>query len=125
MNRKSQPQNRRGAALIIVVVLLACLAVVASTVLPQMLRDRHENRLELVRTQSRQLLNDALRNAEVKRNADPEFTGATLTLGPDSQPFPGTFQVTTRLENDTFDAEIEYRNKQGKLLYTVNRQPQP
>ena len=119
------PPNRRGATLIITLVLLACLAIVAGVVLPQILRDRQESRMELVRTQSRQLLDDALRNAEVKRNIDPEFSGETFVLGPDSQPFPGTFQVTTRFENDAFIAEVEYRSEQGQIIYTVNRQPRP
>ena len=118
-------QNRRGAALLIVIVLLALLAIVAGTVLPQMLRDRQESRKDLLRTQSRQLLDDALRNAEVKRKADPAFSGETLTFGPDSQPFPGTFQVTTRIEDDVFAAEVEYRTEKGKSLYTFQRKSEP
>jgi len=117
--------NRRGAALIIVLVLMACLAIVAGVALPQMFRDQQESRMELIRTQSRQLLDDALRNAEAKRNVDSEFSGEALTLGPDSQPFSGTFQVTTRLENDAFVGEVEYRDREGKIVFTVNRQSQP
>jgi len=119
------PPNRRGATLIITLVLLACLAIVAGVVLPQILRDRQESRMELVRTQSQQLLDDALRIASAKRNVDPEFVGETFVLESDSQPFPGTFQVTTRIENETFVAEVEYRNEQGQIIYTVNRQPRP
>jgi len=113
--------TRRGAALIIVIVLLACLAIVAGVVLPQILRERHESRQDLIRVQSRQLLDDALRNAEAKRSTDPEFAGETLTLGKDQQPFPGTFQVTTKFINDAFTGEVEYRNKEGKMIYVVNR----
>ena len=117
--------NRRGAALIIVLVLMACLAIVAGVALPQMFRDQQESRMELIRTQSRQLLDDALRIAEAKRSVDSEFSGEVLTLGPDSQPFSGTFQVTTRLENDAFAGEVEYRDREGKIVFTVNRQSQP
>ena len=124
MKYKHAP-NRRGAALIIVLVLLACLAMVAGAVLPQMLRDRSAVRQELVRTQSRQLLADALHNAEAKRNADPEFAGSEFSLGPDQQPFSGTFYVTTKLENDVFTAEVEYRNKDGQTVYAINQPSQP
>ena len=114
--------NRLGAALIIVIVLLACLAIVAGAVLPQILRERHESRQDLIRVQSRQLLDDALRNAEMKRSADPEFAGEMRTLGKDQQPFPGVFQVTTKFVNDAFAGEVEYRNKEGKIIFVVNRQ---
>jgi len=117
--------NRRGAALIIVLVLMACLAIVAGVALPQMFRDQQESRKELIRTQSRQLLDDALRNAEAKRRVDSEFSGEALILGPDSQPFSGTFQVTTRFANDAFAGEVEYRDREGKIAFTVNRQSQP
>ena len=124
MRDKPTP-NRRGAALIIALVLMACLAIVAGVVLPQMFRDQQESRKELIRTQSRQLLDDALRNAEAKRSIDSEFSGEALTLGPDSQPFSGTFQVTTRFANDAFAGEVEYRDREGKIIFTVNRQSQP
>jgi len=117
----NNPKNRRGAALIIAMVLLACLAIVAGVVLPQMLRDRQETRLELVRVQSRQLLDDALRSAEAKRNSDPNFAGAILSLGPDQQPFDGTFLVTTKYQDDRFNAEVEYRNEKGEVIYAVNK----
>jgi len=113
--------TRRGAALIIVIVLLACLAIVAGAVLPQILRERQESRQDLIRVQSRQLLEDALRHAETKRSADPEFTGETLLLDPDQQPFPGTFQVTTEFVDESFAAAVEYRNKEGKIIYVMNR----
>jgi len=115
------PQPHRGAALIIVIVLLACLAIVAGAVLPQMLRDRLEARQDLIRTQSRQLLDDALRNAEAKRSADPEFAGETLVLDSESQPFPGLFQVTTKFAHDAFIGDVEYRNKEGKIMFALNR----
>jgi len=121
MYRNRQNSSRRGAALIITLVLLACLAMVAGTVLPQILRDRQESQMALVRTQSHQLLDDALRNAEAKRHNEPEFAGATFTLGPDSQPFPGTFQVATQVENDAFIAKVEYRNEQGTIIYVASR----
>ena len=120
-NMTYNPQNRRGAALIIVIGLLACLAIVSGAVLPQILRDRYETRQELVRIQSRQLLGDALRYAEAKRIADPDFAGATLTLGPDSQPFPGTFQVTTKFVDEAFIAEVEYLDEHGKKVFIENR----
>ena len=113
--------NRRGAVLIVALVLLAVLGIVAGVALPQILRDRQENRKALVRIQSQQLLDDALRNAEAKRRSDSAFSGETLTLGPEHQPFPGTFQVTTRLEDDAFTGEVEYRNEEGKILYTTQR----
>ena len=124
MKDKYSP-NRRGAALIAALVLLTVLGIVAGMVLPQLLRDRQEARLELIRVQSRQLLDDALCNATAKRQADSEFSGETLTLGPDTQPFPGTFQVATRLENDIFAGEVEYRDQAGKIIFTTNRHPQP
>lgn len=113
--------NRRGAALIIALVLLAILGIVAGVVLPQVIRAKHEMWLDSVRTQSRQLLDDALRNADVKRQSESAFSGETLTLGSDVQPFSGTFQVTTRLENDVFAANVEYRDEQGKLIYSTER----
>ena len=119
-NLKSQPA-RRGAALIMTIVLLTCLAVVAGVVLPQILRDRREARMELLRIQSRQLLDDVFRNTEAKRHAEPEFAGSTLTLGPDRQPFPGTFEVTTRVENESLTAEVEYQNEQGTTIYRLKR----
>lgn len=116
------PQSRRGAALLVVIVLLACLAMVAGTVLPQILRERYETRMELVRVQSRQLHDDSLYAAEAKRIVDPGFSGGTLTLGPDIQPFPGTFQVTTEFVDDVFTADVEYRDKNGKTIYVMSRQ---
>ena len=116
-----KPPNRRGAALIIALVLLTVLGMVAGVVLTQILRDRRESQQELVRIQSRQLLDDALRNAEAKRQSDSAFSGETLTLGPDHQPFLGTFQLTTRLEEDAFTGVVEYHNKEGKTLYTTQR----
>jgi type II secretory pathway component PulK len=110
-------RNRRGAALIVALVLLTVLGIVTGTVLPRILQDRQEARKDLVRTQSRQLLDDAIRSAESKRQSDSSFSGETLTLDSDSQPFGGTFQVTTRLEADTFVAEIEYRSEAGKVIY--------
>ena len=107
----SHTHQRRGAALIIAVVLLAILGIVAGIVVPQIVRDRQNARLDLLRTQAQQLLDDALRNAEGKRESNPEFAGETLTLGPDVQPFPGTFRITTRLENDAFSAEVEYHDE--------------
>jgi type II secretory pathway pseudopilin PulG len=115
-------QPRRGAALIITLVLLTLIGVVASMTLPQILRDRQEARMELLRTQSRQLLDDALRNAEAKRQSDSEFSGETFTLGPDHQPFPGTFLITTKYQDDRFNAEVEYRHEKGTILYTAQRQ---
>jgi len=111
--------NRRGAALLVAIVLLALLSIVAGAMLPQILRARQENRMALLHTQTRQLLDDALRNVEAKRKAEPEFSGEILTLGSDCQPFPGTFQVTTQVENDTFAAKVEYRSEKGKLVYTM------
>jgi len=117
-------QPRRGAALIIAIVLLACIGVVAGTVLPQMLRDRQETRTELIRQQARQLLDDTLRSAEVQRRSDAEFSGETFSLGPEHQPFDGTFQITTKYQEDRFNAEVEYRDKNGKLIYATQRGPQ-
>ncbi|MCL2710754.1 MAG: hypothetical protein FWE95_07725 [Planctomycetaceae bacterium] len=111
----------RGAALIIVIVLLACLALVAGAVLPQILRERHESRQDLIRVQSRQLLDDALHNAEAKRRADPEFSGVTFVLDSENQPFSGVFQVTTTFVNEAFTGKVEYQNKEGKIIYAVNR----
>jgi type II secretory pathway pseudopilin PulG len=116
--------KRRGAALIIALVLLAFLGIVTGTVLTQIIRDRQEARTELIRIQSQQLLRDALRIAEAKRQSDPVFSGETWTLGPDCQPFPGTFQVATRLENNALVVEVEYRNAQEKLLYTTKKESQ-
>ena len=113
--------NRCGAALIIVIALLACLAIVAGAVLPQILRERYETRLELIRVQSRQLLGDSLRSAEARRKAEVEFSGAEFSLGPDLQPFDGTFYVSTKFVNDAFTAEVEYRNKEGKTVYVAKK----
>jgi len=124
MTYKNTP-TRRGAVLIVTLVLLALLAIVASVVLPQILRDRQDSRQELARVQSRQLLDDALRNAEAKREANPEFFGEMFVLDPNHQPFPGTFLITTEFVDDAFTAEVEYRNKEGKTIYTINRQSQP
>ena len=115
------PQSRRGAALIVAIVLLAVLGIIAGLTLPQIIRDRYEARIDLIRIQSRQLLDDALRIAEAKRTADPEFSGETLTLTPDQQPFAGTFKVTTRYENDTFVGEVEYRDENDKVLMIQSR----
>ena len=123
--KHTSSENRSGAALIIVLVLLACLAVVAGAVLPQMLRDRHVARQELIRVQTRQLFDDALRNAEAKRNTDPEFAGTEFSLGPDQQPFSGTFYVMTKFENGAFTAEVEYRDKDGQIIYAINQPSQP
>ena len=120
MYKNSQkPPNRCGAALIIALVLLTVLGVVAGAVLPQILRDRQEIRQKLVRIQCHQLLGDAICHAEAKRQSDSAFSGGTWTLGPDVHPFPGTFSVTTRYENDALTAEVEYRNEEGKTIYTV------
>jgi len=117
MKKRSQNiQARRGAALIIAIVLLAVLGIVAGMTLPQIIRDRQESRMDLLRAQSRLLLDDALRSAETKREADPEFFGETLTLTPDQQPFAGTFQVTTLYENDAFVGIVEYYDKNGKRI---------
>jgi len=107
--------QRRGAALIIAIVLLAVLGIVAGIVVPQIVRDRQKTRLDLLRTQTRQLLDDALRHAERKREGDSEFTGETWTLGPDVQPFSGSFRITTRFENDAFVAEVEYRDEDERI----------
>ena len=114
-------QTRRGAALLVAIVLLAVLGLVAATTLPQLLRDRQESRMSLVREQAERLRDDALRKSEVQRESDSEFSGETLELGPDQQPFPGTFQVTTTFQNDRFVAEVEYRNNKGKTLYFSSR----
>ena len=119
MNTTNQP--RRGAALIIALVLLAVLGVIASTVLTQMLRDRQEARMDLIRRQAALLCDDALRMSEKHRAANSEFSGKTITLGSDQQPFPGTFRITTQYqnENDRFAVEVEYRNEKGKLMHTA------
>ena len=107
---------RRGAALIIAIVLLSILGIVAGIMLPQILRARQESQLDLLRIQARQLLDDALRNAGVKRAEDPDFSGETLTFGPDCQPFFGTFQVIIWLEDDVFVAEVEFHDEQDRRL---------
>ena len=104
---KHNRRKRRGAALIVALVLLAVLGIIAGAALQQILRDRQATQQELVRTQSRQLLDDALRNVEAKRKLEPTFSGETLTLDSGCQPFPGQFQVTTRHENDTFVGTVE------------------
>jgi type II secretory pathway component PulK len=119
MHKTQQP--RRGAALIIALVLLAVLATIASTVLIQILRDRQELRQDLLRQQVGRLLDDAIRNAEVRREADSEFSGETITLTPDQHPFDGTFRVTTQYENDRFVAVVEYRNEKGKMINVVRQ----
>ena len=112
---------RRGAALIVAIALLAVLGIIAGMTLPQIYRDRQEARQELLRIQSQQLLDDALRIAEAKREVDAEFSGETLTLTSDQQPFPGTFRVTTRYANDAFGGEVEYRDENGRVLVTRSR----
>ena len=117
---RTQPP-RRGAALIIALVLLVVIVAVASVTLPQILRDRQELRLELVRGQAQWLLDDALRHADAKRRIDSEFSGETMTLGPDHQPFDGIFLVTTQYKDERFHAEVEYRDRKGKTLYRADR----
>ena len=114
-------RNRRGAALIIALVLIAVIGVITSTVLAQMLRDRREARLELIRQQAALLCHDALRRAKVQRESDTGFSGETITLGSDHQPFPGTFRITTQYQNvaDHFSVEVEYRNEKDKIMFTV------
>jgi len=114
-------QDRRGAALIIALVLLAFLGIIAGTVLPRIYQDRQESRKELLRIQSRQLLDDAFRNAEVKRQADSDFSGETFSLGTDQQPFAYTFLVTTRCQDDNVSATVECRNKEGITIYSIHR----
>jgi len=114
--------KRRGAALIVALVLIAFLGIVAGTLLPQILRDRQESRQDLLRVQSQQLLEDALHRAEEKRKSEPAFSGETLTLGPDRQPYPGTFQISIRLDDDSFVAHVEYHNAKGKMVYTTQRE---
>jgi len=122
MHRNSHcSSNRCGAALIVALVLLALLGIVAGIVLPQILRARHEAQWDLVRAQSRLLFDDALRGAEARRSVDPEFSGETLTLGPDQQPFSGTFLVMTRLENDAFFVEVEYREGKDRVRVQERR----
>jgi type II secretory pathway component PulK len=117
----STSPNRRGAALVVALVLIAFIGIVASTTLPQILRDRQEARMELVRQQAQRLSDDALHKAEAKRQTDSGFSGETITLGPDQQPFLGTFQVTTNYRNDRFETKIEYRNEKGKTLYSTGK----
>lgn len=112
---------RRGAVLMIVLVLLAFIGIITSTLVPQMLHDRQDARMELVRRQARQLSSDAIRNAETQRRSNSGFSGETLTLGPNEQPFPGTFRLTTKYENDRFNAEVEYRDENEKLLYATDQ----
>ena len=121
MNKNNR--NRSGAALIIALVLLAVIGVIASTVLAQMLRDRQETRLDLICRQADLLLDDALRIAERQREADSEFTGKTITIGSDQQPFPGTFRITTQYQSeiDRFAVEVEYSNEKGKLIHVAKR----
>ncbi|MDR0328135.1 MAG: hypothetical protein LBI05_07570 [Planctomycetaceae bacterium] len=116
MEKNNRPQSRRGAALIIALVLLAVIATVASIVLTQILRDRLEQRTGLIRRQTALLLDDALRNAEVRRAFDSQFFGETVTFVPDRQPFSGTFQVTTHYRDGNFIAEVEYHNEKGTLI---------
>ena len=115
-------QPRRGAALIIALVLLFVIGAIASTVLVQILRDRQEARLDLIRQQAVLLCGDALRIAEVKREADPEFSGYAIILGPDQQPFPGIFRITTQYQSDRLVAEVEYRNEKDKVMCVVKRE---
>jgi len=117
---------RRGAALLIALVLLAFIGAIASITLPQLLRDRQDIRMELVRQQTQWLLDDALRRAEAKRRSDSEFSGDTVSLGSGSlgsghQPFEGSFQVTTTYNNDRFHAEVEYSDSKGKTRHRAER----
>ena len=109
----------RGAALIIVLVLLSILGIVAGAALPQIIRNRQAIRMDLLRTQSHQLFADAIRCAEAKRESEPTFSGETFVVGSDIQPFPGSFHVATRLENDAFVAEVEYRNTSRTTIYNA------
>ena len=109
--------RRRGAALIIALVLLAVIAIIASTALTQIVRNRQEVQRNLIRQQADLLLRDALRTAEVQRQTDIEFSGETITLPSEQQPFGGTYQVTTQYQNDRFTADVEYRNQQDKVIY--------
>jgi len=115
--------HRRGAALIVALVLLTVFGLIAGMVLPQIVRSRQAMRMDLVRIQSRQLLDDALRRAEVQRESDPEFSGETLTLGREAQPFPGTFQVTTRLVENSFAGEVVYRDGSDRTLLHFSHEP--
>ena len=105
----------------VTLVLLTFIGIVASAALPQMLRDRQEARMGLVREQAERLLDDMLRKAEAQRKTDSDFSGETIILGPDRQPFPDTFHVTTKYQGDGFTAEVEYRNSKGKTLYFSRR----
>jgi len=115
MHKNQLPRN--GAALIIALVLLAVIATVSSMVLMQILRDRQEARTDLIRRQVGLLSDDALRSAKLQREDNPEFFGETITLGPDQQPFGGTFRVTTQYKDDHFTAEVEYSNKKGEIMH--------
>jgi type II secretory pathway component PulJ len=103
----------------IALVLLAVIAAVSSLVLVQILRDRQEARVELIRRQVNLLSEDALRHAEAQREVNPDFSGETVTFGPDQQPFGGTFKAATQYKDGHFVADVEYSGENGKIIRRV------
>jgi hypothetical protein len=75
-----------------------------------MLRDRREAHRDLIRQQAELLMNDARHSAAGNSAED------TVTLGPEQQPFNGTFRITTQRQDSDTAIEVEYSDEQGKVI---------
>lgn len=110
--------RRTGAALIVCIVLLTVLATLTGLLVKNVLDDRRETRLELIKSQVQILMQDGQHRAELQREAKPEFSGETLKIKSEKTNPAGTIRLTSLYneETKTFDVNADFIDRNDKVL---------
>lgn len=120
MKNRMKRKQRRAAAMILCLVLIVFLTALSGIVIKTVLDDRRESRTEMLRQQARLLLQDGLHRAEMRRKAEPEFSGETLEIPSESSTNTGTYILTSVYDGDdqAFRIDVRFRDRVGNIIVT-------
>lgn len=102
----------------IALLLIAVLATFSAVLIKGLLRDQLQNRRNVVSEQVNRLVLDFRDRTESILQRDAEFTGETLEIPTEADPFRGTYRLTSKINKDDGKIHISavYQNEAGKVV---------
>jgi len=101
--------KRNAAALVIALVLLLFVSALSAVIMRQLYNGRLETQRQLLYAETDLLIRDMQDRAKQRHASDDSFTGETITLESLSPHLDGTFQLTSRIENEKIRIDAVYR----------------